>query len=57
MGELHLEIIADRLRREYEIECNLGKPQVNYREGIIGKTIHREIYIKTIWWQGVSMLN
>lgn len=52
MGELHLEIIADRLRREYEIECNLGKPQVNYREGIIGKTIHREIYKKQFGGKG-----
>lgn len=56
MGELHLEIIADRLRREYEIECNLGKPQVNYREGIIGKTIHREIYKNNLVAR-VSMLN
>eukprot|EP00798_Chlamydomonas_sp_ICE-L_P032383 gene32382-2576_t len=34
MGELHLEIIVDRLRREFNVECNVGAPQVNYREGI-----------------------
>ncbi|KAG1668158.1 hypothetical protein FOA52_005150 [Chlamydomonas sp. UWO 241] len=34
MGELHLEIIVDRLRREFKVECNVGAPQVNYREGI-----------------------
>jgi len=34
MGELHLEIIVDRLKREFKVECNVGKPQVAYREGI-----------------------
>ena len=34
MGELHLEIIVDRLKREFKVECNTGAPQVNYREGI-----------------------
>ena len=34
MGELHLEIIVDRLRREFKVECTVGAPQVNYREGI-----------------------
>lgn len=34
MGELHLEIIVDRLRREFKVECGVGAPQVNYREGI-----------------------
>lgn len=34
MGELHLEIIVDRLRREFKVECDVGAPQVNYREGI-----------------------
>ena len=33
-GELHLEIIVDRLRREFKVECEVGAPQVNYREGI-----------------------
>lgn len=34
MGELHLEIIVDRLKREFRVECDVGAPQVNYREGI-----------------------
>ena len=50
MGELHLDIVADRLAREFNIEYNLGRPQVNYREGIIEKQ-HTERFIKTIWWQ------
>src|SRR6187399_1083331 len=37
MGELHLEIIVDRLRREFKVECNVGKPQVSYREAISKK--------------------
>src|ERR1700710_2162117 len=41
MGELHLEIIVDRLLREYKVEANVGKPQVAYRE-TIGKTIETE---------------
>ncbi len=42
MGELHLEIIVDRLRREFGVECNQGAPQVNYREALQGSTTHRE---------------
>ena len=38
MGELHLEIIADRLQREFKVECNVGKPQVAYKE-----TIRKEV--------------
>lgn len=38
MGELHLDIIVDRMRREFGVECNVGKPQVAYRETILGKT-------------------
>lgn len=34
MGELHLDIIVDRLRREFKVDCNVGAPQVNYREAI-----------------------
>ncbi|HEX2673963.1 MAG TPA: elongation factor G [Polyangiaceae bacterium] len=46
MGELHLEIIVDRMRREYKVEANVGKPQVAYREGIT-KTVKQEgKYIK-----------
>ncbi len=42
MGELHLEIIVDRLRREFKVECNQGAPQVNYKEALTVKTSHRE---------------
>ena len=42
MGELHLEIIVDRLRREFGVECNQGQPQVNYREALTVQTDHRE---------------
>jgi elongation factor G len=42
MGELHLEIIVDRLRREFKVECNQGAPQVNYKEALTAKTTHRE---------------
>jgi len=34
MGELHLDIIVDRMKREFKVECNVGKPQVSYRETI-----------------------
>ena len=37
MGELHLEIIVDRLKREFKVECNVGKPQVSYKETIRNK--------------------
>jgi elongation factor G len=46
MGELHLEIIIDRLKREFKVEVNQGAPQVAYREAITGKTEHREVYKK-----------
>lgn len=46
MGELHLEIIMDRLRREFKVECNQGAPQVNYKEAINGTVNHREVYKK-----------
>ncbi len=42
MGELHLEIIIDRLRREFKVECNQGEPQVNYREALTNTVSHRE---------------
>jgi elongation factor G len=47
MGELHLDIIIDRLKREFKVECNQGKPQVNYKEAIT-KTVEgwREVYKK-----------
>ena len=46
MGELHLEIIIDRLKREFKVEVNQGAPQVAYREAITGQTEHREVYKK-----------
>ncbi|MBO4597128.1 MAG: elongation factor G [Bacteroidaceae bacterium] len=47
MGELHLDIIIDRLKREFKVECNQGKPQVNYKEAITQTVMgHREIYKK-----------
>jgi elongation factor G len=42
MGELHLEIIVDRLRREFKVECNQGQPQVNYKEALTKSIAHRE---------------
>ncbi len=42
MGELHLEIIVDRLRREFKVECNQGAPQVNYKEALTTTFTHRE---------------
>ena len=42
MGELHLEIIVDRLRREFKVECNQGAPQVNYKEALTKTITHRE---------------
>ncbi len=42
MGELHLEIIVDRLRREFKVECNQGEPQVNYKEALTQTVDHRE---------------
>ncbi len=46
MGELHLDIIIDRLKREFKVECNQGKPQVNYKEAITKKISLRELYKK-----------
>ena len=46
MGELHLDIILDRLRREFKVEVNQGAPQVNYKETIKGNVSHREVYKK-----------
>jgi elongation factor G len=42
MGELHLDIIVDRLRREFKVECNQGEPQVAYKEALTATTKHRE---------------
>jgi len=46
MGELHLEIIIDRLKREFKVECNQGRPQVSYREAITQEVQIRETYKK-----------
>ena len=46
MGELHLDIILDRLKREFKVECNQGKPQVNYKEAITKTVSLREVYKK-----------
>ena len=46
MGELHLEIILDRLRREFKVECNQGRPQVSYKEAITQTVELREVYKK-----------
>jgi len=46
MGELHLEILVDRLKREFKVECNQGAPQVAYKEAIVSTVEHREVYKK-----------
>ena len=46
MGELHLEIIVDRLKREFKVEVNEGQPQVEYKEAITSTADHREVYKK-----------
>ncbi len=46
MGELHLDIIVDRMRREFKVEVNQGEPQVEYKEAITRKADHREVYKK-----------
>ncbi|HMC00457.1 MAG TPA: elongation factor G [Flavobacteriaceae bacterium] len=46
MGELHLDIIVDRLRREFKVEVNQGQPQVEYKEAITQVAQHREVYKK-----------
>jgi len=52
MGELHLDIICDRLRREFNIECNRGTPQVAYKEAITNTVEHREVYKKQTGGRG-----
>ncbi len=52
MGELHLEIIVDRLKREFKVEVNQGAPQVNYKEAINAKVEHREVYKKQTGGRG-----
>ncbi len=52
MGELHLEIIVDRLKREFKVEVNQGAPQVAYKEAISGTVEHREVYKKQTGGRG-----
>jgi len=52
MGELHLEIIVDRLRREFKVEANQGAPQVAFKEAILGTVNHREVYKKQTGGRG-----
>ena len=52
MGELHLDIIIDRLKREFKVECTEGKPQVNYKEAILGTAQSRETYKKQTGGRG-----
>ncbi len=52
MGELHLDIIVDRLKREFKVECNQGAPQVNYKEALTRNFTHRETYKKQTGGRG-----
>ena len=52
MGELHLDIIVDRLRREFGVEINQGAPMVNYKEAITSKVQHREVFKKQTGGRG-----
>jgi elongation factor G len=52
MGELHLEILMDRLKREFKVECNVGAPQVNYKEALTTEVKHREVFKKQTGGRG-----
>ena len=52
MGELHLDIIVDRLRREFKVEVNQGQPQVEYKEALTATAKHREVYKKQTGGRG-----
>jgi elongation factor G len=52
MGELHLDIKLDRLKREFNVECNRGKPQVAYKEALKNTIIHQEVYKKQTGGRG-----
>ncbi len=52
MGELHLEILIDRLKREFKVECNQGAPQVAYKEALTGTVEHREVFKKQTGGRG-----
>jgi len=52
MGELHLDILVDRLKREFNIECNIGQPQVEYKEAVTSSVTHKEVYKKQTGGRG-----
>ena len=52
MGELHLEILLDRLKREFKVECSVGTPQVNYKEALTTEVHHREVFKKQTGGRG-----
>ena len=52
MGELHLDIIVDRLKREFKVEVNQGQPQVEYKEAVTATANHREVYKKQTGGRG-----
>src|SRR5690606_37706482 len=52
MGELHLEILVDRLKREFKVEVNEGEPQVEYKEAVTRNSAHREVYKKQTGGRG-----
>jgi len=52
MGELHLEVLVDRMKREFKVELNQGAPQVKYKEAITASTEHREVYKKQTGGRG-----
>src|SRR5512133_948396 len=52
MGELHLEILIDRLKREFKVECNQGRPQVAYKEAVTASFSHREVFKKQTGGKG-----
>ncbi len=52
MGELHLEILVDRLKREFNVECNQGQPQVAYKEALTKTVEHREVFKKQTGGKG-----
>ncbi|MFO7755973.1 MAG: elongation factor G [Bacteroidales bacterium] len=52
MGELHLEILVDRLKREFKVECNQGQPQVAYKEALTTPAEHREVFKKQTGGRG-----
>jgi elongation factor G len=52
MGELHLEVLIDRLKREFKVECNIGAPQVAYKEAFTSVIEHREVFKKQTGGRG-----